>query len=137
VIPYIHLKGGVSRYFTTLRIDDPQDIDDCHPLESDILQGDVAFTGSAGFGARLDMGTMFKQMDKGRFFIDFSTNYTFGSKVDYMSVHKPTENRIPVADVVGKFINTHHQVVHEHHVGYVYRSAIEMLDFRLGAAIRF
>jgi hypothetical protein len=137
LIPYMDLKGGVSRYFTNLRIDDPEDVDDCHPLESDILLSKGALTASAGMGLRWDLSTLFNQMDKGRFFMDFNTSYTAGTRVQYMSVNAPEPKQKPVRNVDASFINTHHQVIHKHHVGYVYESAIEMLELRVGFAARF
>ena len=36
--PYVQVRGGLSTFYTSLTIEDPQDVDDCHPLESDILK---------------------------------------------------------------------------------------------------
>ncbi len=40
-----------------------------------------------------------------------------------------------VQDVDAQFINTQTQVVHTHHVGYLYNSFVQMMDFRLGLTV--
>ena len=42
----------------------------------------------------------------------------------------------PDQDVMARFINTQTQVIHEHHVGYVYRSVMNMMDYRIGIIMR-
>lgn len=43
---------------------------------------------------------------------------------------------MPKNDVTAKFLNTQTQVIHEHHVGYVYTSMINMIDYRLDVILR-
>ena len=63
VIPYLSAKAGYSWYKTNLVIEDPEDQDGCHPLDSDKLLVDGTFTASGGAGVRLDFSALFKKMD--------------------------------------------------------------------------
>jgi hypothetical protein len=42
----------------------------------------------------------------------------------------------PDQDVMAKFINTQTQVIHEHHVGYIYSSLLNMVEYRFGVVCR-
>ena len=147
ITPYINVKAGYHHYWTSLNIADPTDTDGCRPLENTSLLKDGAFAGTLGAGVRWDVSSLFKQVEKGLLAVDFSVNYTEGGNVRYMNVNIPT-NPDPVSHhhvatntdgsqpFNSRFINPQNQVVHEHHVGNVYRSAIQQLDFRLGFLLR-
>lgn len=134
--PYIQAKMGLSRFYTNLTIDDPEDVDDCVPLEQDILQRDLTFVGTIGAGLQWDLSSVFKKTRKDFFYLDASVNYNTGGRVNYMNVDKPVPQENG-QEVYGRFINTQTQVVHEHHVGYVYSSMLRMIDFRVGMVFRF
>ena len=141
--PYLTAKGGYSRFSTDLNIYDPDDWDHCEPVETDILQHEGTMIGSLGAGFRLDFSTMFKKMGYGRLYLDFNTNFTQGGSVHYMNTdapssahHHTTTTSSRSTDVQANFINTQTMVVHQHHVGYLYSSPVQMLDFRLGIAFR-
>ncbi len=133
--PYIQLRGGISNFFTNLTIEDPEDVDGCAPLESDILKSSTNFAGGVGIGTKINLGKIFSSAD--RFSIDFSANYTTGGQVSYMSLKRSTPQASPSSEVSADFINRHNQVVHKHHVGYVYRTPIRLIDWRLGVSFEF
>lgn len=137
--PYLSAKGGYSNYRTDLGIYDPDDSDNCEPVESDMLQRDGTLIGSFGAGFRLDFATMIKKMKPGQLFVDFSSNVTQGGSVRYMNTdapsHHPTNHNATDA-VTAEFINTQTQVVHSHHVGTLYSSPVQLLDFHLGVHYR-
>ena len=136
--PYLSGKVGYSWYKTNLVIEDPEDEDGCKPLDSDKLLVDGTFLASGGAGARLDFSALFKKMGSNTLFFDFSAHLTQGGTVDYMNVHNhpnPT-HQTPDSDVTARFINNRTQVVHEHHVGHVYSSLVEMMEYRFGVVFR-
>jgi len=137
--PYLSAKGGCSNDPTDLSIYDPDDDDHCEPVESDMLQRDGTLIGSLGAGFRLDFSTMIRKMKPGQFFVDFSTNVTQGGTVRYMNTdapsHHPTNHSATDA-VQAEFINTQTQVVHSHHVGTLYSSPVQLLDFNFGVCYR-
>lgn len=134
--PYVSGRLGWTWFTTTLTIEDPADKFSCHPLESDVLQKDNTYTASAGAGVRIDFSIFFPRVDKQKFFFDLSTNAIQGGTIRFMNVNKDPSQPPPTKDVMAKFINTQTQVIHEHHVGYLYTSLVNMMDFRLGVICR-
>jgi hypothetical protein len=134
--PYFSAKVGYSWYRTTLTIEDPEDVDGCHPLESDRLLRDGTFMASGGAGMRVDFSSIFRKMKVNTLFFDLSAHMTQGGTVQYMNVDKKNPQQTPDSDVIAKFINNRTQVIHEHHVGYVYSSLVEMMEYRFGVIYR-
>lgn len=136
--PYLAVKGGYSHYSTDLNIYDPDEWDNCAPVDSDILQQDGTMIGALSAGFKLDFSSLFKRSSPGRFYLDFATTIMQGGTVKYMSTDAPTQHtHSPDADAVeAEFINTQTQVVHSHHVGTLYTSPVQLLDFRLGVSFR-
>ena len=130
VQPFVSGKLGYGLYATSLNIYDPDDFDHCEPVDTDVLKGDGTMVFGAGGGIRWQM---LPKKAPGRFFLSLSANYTSGGKVDYMNADAPSNSQSGhTSDVYMKFLNTQTQVIHEHHVGSVYTSLVELLDFRLG-----
>lgn len=128
--PFVNAKVGVSIYSTDLNIYDPDEFDQCKPIDSDILKRDATMIFSLGGGLRWEM---LPKREPGRYFLNLTGNYISGGKVDYMNVDAPSRSQsTQTSDVYARFINTQTQVVHEHHVGNVYTSVVEQMDFRLG-----
>ena len=137
ISPYLSAKVGYSWYKTNLVIEDPEDEDGCSPLDSDKLLVDGTFTASGGAGIRVDFSSVFKKMDSNMLFVDLSAHLTQGGTVQYMNVHKNAGHNQPAdRDVITQFINNKTQVVHEHHVGHVYSSLVEMMEYRVGVVYR-
>ncbi|MEX2233375.1 MAG: hypothetical protein WD824_14525 [Cyclobacteriaceae bacterium] len=136
VNPYLSAKAGWSWFTTKLAIEDPEDEYSCHPIESDILSRDNTYSFSGGAGVRIDFQTLFTKMESQHFYFDLSVHSTHGGIVKYMNVKKNTSQPVPHQDVMVKFINTQTQVIHEHHVGYVYTSVLNMVEYRLGVICR-
>jgi hypothetical protein len=137
VRPFFTARAGLTWFNTSLNIYDVDDADHCEPVEHDVLYDDRAFVAGAGVGARLDFSSIFKSMEAGRFFFETSFNLTHGGQVRYMNTNGPAPgNNAPQGDhVMTQFLNTETQVVHEHHVGYLYRSRMQMTELRFGAAM--
>lgn len=136
VNPYLSGKAGWTWFTTNLSIADPEDQTSCPPLESDILSRDNTYTFSGGAGVRIDFNSIFKNTEEGRLFFDISIQGTHGGIVEYMNVNMRPHASPPDKDVMAKFINPQTQVIHEHHVGYVYSSVLNMVDYRLGIIMR-
>jgi len=134
--PYAELKAGYARYSTKLLVLDPDDLDSCEPVDKVLLKEAGTMAYSAGGGIRIDVASMSRHGRPGRAFIDLSLNATQGGRVDYMNTDAPSavshHTTTRTNDVEAEFINTQTQVVHKHHVGYVYSSFVQSTDFRLG-----
>jgi hypothetical protein len=136
VNPYLSARIGMTFFSTNLTIEDPADEYSCHPIESDILSRDNTYSFSGGAGVRVDFQSLFPKAETGRFYFDLSIHSTYGGIVKYMNVKMNPSHPLPDQDVVAKFINTQTQVVHEHHVGYVYSSVLNMVEYRIGVVCR-
>jgi hypothetical protein len=146
ITPYVTGIAGYNVYKTSLYIENPDDPDGCTPLENKSLQKDGAFSVGGGGGLRWDLSSIFKGAAKQRFFADLSALYTQGGRVSYMNVNIPATSSTnqhhlspassDVFSYTTRFINPVNQVVHEHHVGDVYSSYIQMVEFKLGVVYR-
>lgn len=141
LMPYVGLKAGYSWFVTDLNIYDPDDFDSCKPVETDMLQKDGTWVYSLGGGLQVDMSSIFQKLRKEVLFVNLSAFYTQGGTVNYMNTDVPDGHHTTTppnrsSDLEAAFINTQTQVVHRHHVGYVYSSYAQMMDFRLTVAFR-
>jgi hypothetical protein len=138
--PYVSGRLGYSGFNTSLNIYDPDDFDHCEPVDNDVLHHDGTFVAGVGGGASIDVASVFKKMDKGRLFFDFNVSILQGGQVRYMNADAPHFNHHgPSTDndvVMAEFRNTQTQVVHEHHVGYLYDSPLQMTEVRVGAVMK-
>lgn len=136
--PYVSAKAGWSWFKTNLTIDDPDDVDGCTPLENDVLQKDNTYSVSGGVGARIDFKTFFRNVEREHFYFDLSVHAIQGGRLSYMNVKEdPSQPQPAQSDVVmGRFLNARTQVIHEHHVGYVYSNFLNMVEYRLGVIFR-
>lgn len=142
VRPYATFKAGYTWFITDLKIVDPNDADSCTPVESNMLSSDGTFAYSAGGGLNIDMAWMFKKMRRGTYYIDISSNILQGGRVDFMNEDPPaaggSHNSTTRAKAIdAPFIDTQTQVVHNHHVGYMYNTFVQIMDFRLGMNMKF
>lgn len=135
--PYLSGKMGWMWFTTNLTIEDPADEFSCHPIESDIISRDNTYSVSGGGGVRIDMNAIFPKTEIARFFLDCSVHATHGGIVKYMNVKKDHARQSPDQDIMVRFLNTQTQIVHEHHVGYVYSSVLSMVEYRMGVVYRF
>jgi hypothetical protein len=142
--PYAVGRAGMSRFSTNLSIEDPREIhtDKCpQPLETETLAADVSWTTGAGVGLRYDLGTIFKGLGRNSLFFDISANYSKGTIVDYMSVDPPSGTFVTgenVESVNFLFANeAHPEIIHEYHTGYLYRTPLELMNYRFALSYKF
>lgn len=133
--PYVGFRAGYAWFRTNLNIYDPNDWDDCAPVETALLHKDGTLAYAAGGGFQYDLSHIFKRLSPGVFNLNVSAFYTQGGMVNYMNTDAP-EHHAPTppnhtGDFTADFINTQTRVVHKHHVGYVYSSLVKMTDFRI------
>ena len=134
--PFITAKAGYAWYRTNLNIYDPDDFDNCEPVDRDVLLKDGTLVISAGAGFQYDLSGMFKKLETNRFIFTLNANLVLGGQVNFMNTDAPTHHAPSKNDVYANFINTQTQVVHKHHVGYVYTSNAELVEIRAGFIFR-
>jgi hypothetical protein len=138
--PYVGFRAGYAWFRTNLNIYDPNDWDDCAPVETALLHKDGTLAYAAGGGFQYDLSHIFKRLSTGVLNLNVSAFYTQGGMVNYMNTDAP-DHHAPTppnhtGDFTADFINTQTQVVHKHHVGYVYSSLFKMTDFRITISSR-
>lgn len=134
--PFLSAKVGYSWYRTNLNIYDPDDFDNCEPVERDLLFKDGTFVLAGGAGFQYDLSSIFKKIDSDRFLFTLNATFALGGQVTYMSIDSPTHHAPAKNDVHSSFINTQTQVIHKHHIGYLYSSAAELVEVRAGFIFR-
>jgi hypothetical protein len=135
VNPYLSGKLGYAWFRTELDIEDPEDVGACEPLESHVLSKDGTPVITGGAGVRIDLSSVVNSVESDKYFFELNTHLTQGGNVKYMNVdHHPEQQ--PDSDVMGRFINRQTQIVHEHHIGYLYSSFVNMMEFRLSVIVR-
>jgi hypothetical protein len=134
--PYLSARAGYAWFRTDLNIYDPDEYDHCKPVDRDVLLKDGTLVVSTGAGVHYDLSSLFRKMDSGIFIFTMNANLVLGGKVNYMNTDAPHHPPPTNNDVTARFINTQTQVVHEHHVGYVYRSYAELVEVRAGFVFR-
>jgi len=139
--PYVSGKLGYARFNTDLNIYDPDDDDHCEPVERDVLYHDGTLIGQLGAGVKMDMQLIFKKLDPNVFSFEGFLGFTQGGQVSYMNADAEPQHQHhspPGTDhVTADFINTQTQIIHKHHVGYLYSNPVQMLEMRLGFALYF
>lgn len=138
--PYVLVKGGYAWYDTKLNIYDPNDWDSCEPVEANLLQRDGALVYSFGGGLQIDLGRMFQRLPENSLFVNLQSSMVQGGRVEYMNADAPNHSThhssTRTSDVEAEFINTQTQIIHRHHVGFLYSSFISQLDFRLSVTLK-
>jgi hypothetical protein len=138
-IPFVVAKMGYAWYQTSLNIYDPDDQDSCSPVERDILKRDGALQYTLGAGIEYDLAKVFWKLPHRLLYLSVQSSINRGGRVSYMNSDAPTipaQHGATRSDLEASFIDTQTQVVHMHHVGYVYTSYIGLIDFRLGVTVR-
>jgi hypothetical protein len=140
ITPYFVVKGGLSNFFTSVYIADPNDPDGCKPLENRNVFKDLTWSAAAGAGVKIAMKKIFKKSNSDRWWLDFSANYLTGGPVSYLNVkHLQSVDNNTTPDAKGynvSFVNLQTNDVHEHQVAEIFSSKVNQLDIKLGLLIR-
>lgn len=133
--PYLVGKLGYSNFSTDLNIYDPDDTDHCEPVDQDVLYEDGTMIGVIGAGVKIDFATLFKKLERGTFYLDANINFMQGGDVSYMNTDAAPHHHHGSShpdQVTADFLNTETQIVHKHHVGYLYHNPVQMTEVRVG-----
>ncbi|TAE75604.1 MAG: hypothetical protein EAZ85_02080 [Bacteroidetes bacterium] len=139
-MPYFHSGFGMTFFSTELRVDDPQDVDACRPLQQETLKSDQTWLASAGLGVRWQPNT-----GCGSFYLDLRATQNLGGNLSYMSLNPPTGATHNHANNGGfdgtpvnvNFVNTQNNLIHQHRVGTIYNSAVSYWGLQLQFGLRF
>ena len=137
-----------------IRIDDPQDEDDCKPLVKETTQRSSGLTYGAELGVEVDMNKIFRRIDRENMHYLFATA-TFMNGVkpfEYVNVrymqdhdHGPLPEggaELETSDENGRpitatFINVSNNNLHEHKIAELYKTGLQYWGFNIGYVIHF
>jgi hypothetical protein len=138
MIPYISGKTGYTSFYSNIYVEDPHDIDGCHPLvQRNIIKDGTIYKGYGG-GLMIDWVIFSKRSSTNTGWIDLSINSIRGGTLSYINTKKLIDANNPPVNSDGKplnitFINASTQQIHEHQVAEVYTSPLKMLEIKLSA----
>ncbi|TMI84801.1 MAG: hypothetical protein E6H10_05120 [Bacteroidetes bacterium] len=140
ITPYVVAKGGLSNFFTSVYIADPNDPDGCKPLENRNVFKDLTWSAATGAGLKIAMNKIFKKSNSDHWWLDFSANYLFGGTLSYLNVkHLQEFDDHTNPDSKGynvSFVNLQTNQVHQHQVAEIFTSKVNQLDLKLGLLVR-
>lgn len=152
VKPYIKPQIGWSTMKSKIVIADPNDVDDCQPLDretNNVFRGPV-YGGEAGL--EIDMERMFKKVSEpNKHYLFVSASYLRGfNKLEYINQKYMTSHdhsAMPAGsndmgtddgrDVTTTFINVTTNEIHDHKIAELYRTPFEMWGIKIGYVVYF
>jgi hypothetical protein len=145
ITPFAKIEGGFQKFYSTIRIDNPNDLDGCKPLERrSILKDATAFYGVGG-GLKIDMNIFGDKFEKDEKFIEVSVSTIRGGKLDYINTRELKDAQDMEDEPMPekgrplnlKFINVNSNIIHEHKVAQVYTSQLRLFDIRVSYRMSF
>lgn len=144
VNPYLAAKLGYAGFFSKVVVADPEDDDDCKPLDKKTPIYDHSFFASYGAGLQIDVSSKKKP---GNAWIDISVNQLHGTKLNYINVkdvkdhiNNDPNTPVPSSDksvpLSIRFVNVATQTIHEHQLAQVYTSPLRLLEMKIGVRWR-
>jgi len=146
VKPFFTPQIGIMSMHSSIYIPDPDDDDDCAPLENEVLH---RFTGGVyGFetGLEFALNSKSKRHVKEYYgdgaFLLISFGMVRGMRpfeyinVDHMQNPDHSHNPVEGRDLYARFINLQSQHIHEHRIAEVYRSPLQYAYFNIGLSLR-
>lgn len=138
--PYLVGKLGYASFFSNVTVADPENDDDCRPLDKKTPVSDHSFFAAYGAGLQIDLSSKNKIK---KTWIDISASQLHGSKLDYINIkdikdhiHNDPNNPQPPPDksvpLNIRFVNVSSQVIHEHQLAEVYHSPLRLLEIKVG-----
>ena len=140
--PYLAGKLGYASFFSKVIVADPENDDDCKPLDKKTPISDHSFFAAYGAGLQIDVSSKKKPKNA---WIDISVSQLHGTKLNYINVkdikdHIHNDPGNPASDksvpLNIRFVNVATQVIHEHQLAEVYNSPLRLLEMKIGVRWR-
>jgi hypothetical protein len=144
---FITPQIGIAGMKTKIRIADPQDVDDCRPLENKTTKGDFGVIYGGEIGLELAANTFLKKAGSEgnmRFYISASYINSF-KQFDYVNIKhmKNGGNQMDMdmkddsRDLNTTFINVSSNSLHEHKIAELYQTNLNMIGINCGIIFNF
>jgi hypothetical protein len=141
---FASVRGGMTNFTSKLEVEDPEDVDGCHPLETRNLTEDYTWQAAARVGATIDMHAFINRMPSGLLSLQGYAGYVYGGNVDYINVkktsghdHSTTVQTNDGKPVTMQFVNVSTSQTHDHEVARLYNSPVRFLEAGISLVIRF
>jgi hypothetical protein len=141
--PYFTAKAGIQTWYSNINIEDPADLDGCHPLEKKTILKDNSSTLGYGGGVMVDLSSFTKIARKGKHFLDFELISTKGGSLNYMNTRNLKDHHIATGNsgdggkpLNMKFINITSNLIHEHQVAEVFTTPLRLLEFKISYTVK-
>lgn len=135
---------GAAKLKSRIVIQDPEDEDGCKPLDSRTAIKDWGWVYGGEAGIDLDLNLFRKKVEQGNVHLFAAINYLRGfrhfkyTNVKYMQdAPHDTNVQHDDRDINVQFVNLTTNEIHEHKVGEVYHTALEMVGFNIGVKVNF
>jgi hypothetical protein len=144
VNPYVTGKLGYANFFSKVVVADPEDEDECKPLDKKTPIRDHSFFASYGAGLQIDVSS---KKNRGNAWLDISVSRLHGSNLSYINVkdikshiNNDPNTPVPTSDksvpLSMRFVNVATQTIHEHQLAQVYTSPLRLMEIKIGARWR-
>ena len=142
---FITPQIGVAKFKSRIVIADPQDVDDCQPLDRETAQRFTGFVYGGEVGAEVSLDRIFTKMaSENQHKIVLSANFLGGfNHFKYVNVRymedavEGTHVGHDGNSINASFINVSTNEIHEHQVAELYHSALRMWGFNVGYTFNF
>lgn len=143
---FITPQFGIMSYYSKITIADPNDTDQCQPLEKNTNHRYTGCTYGGNLGMEIAMEKLLprKYSSENKHKLAISVSYNRGiGHAEYVNVRYMTDEvhtsmaTHPSTDINAEFINLSTNSIHEHKIGELYHSPAEYLGFSIGYLIRF
>lgn len=146
---YVTPQIGYASMRSTIRVADPEDEDDCQPLEKKTTQRDVGAIYGGEIGMEIALNGLFKGPQdeyKHRLLLAFSFARGFAPfeyvNVKYMESgtleeHNSLDHTNGTRDINAQFINVSTNSIHEHKISELYRTNYAMWGIQVGYIVTF
>lgn len=143
---YITPQLGINLMRSRIRIADPEDVDDCMPLENRISHKSHGFTYGFEAGVELDVVALIRADDysQSRLYASLSFMNSF-RKTDYINTRFMNENEHGIYDglhgahtdpdgrpLTTKFVNVSNNDLHEHKIAEIYSTYLRFFTINIG-----
>jgi len=140
VNPYLAGKLGYMNFFSKVIVADPENDDDCKPLDKKTPIRDHSYFASYGAGIQVDVSSKKKPNNA---WLDISVSSVHGTELNYINVkdvkdhiNNDPNNPVPLSEKSAplsiRFVNVATQTIHEHQLAEVYTSPLRLLEMKVG-----
>jgi len=133
VAPFVGVNGGIMKYYSEMIIEDPEDPDGCHALQTESMSSSVSYIARVESGVRITPNPSTCKSS-----LEIGLGYTRGTEAKYLKLtgdhYVPSE--ASGEDYMVQFQSANSEI-HEHSVGKIFHTPTNQLSFHLAWVVPF